>query len=525
MIKNMHFLMSCSRKHIGVYISFFASTLIIFSVYMVSVVIQNNTFKSNALITNSGLASGYYQQMLVYILNGIAILYFVFFLFKVPKDEGYELGLIARKQTRLNILLSRMAISVIFILMLVILQLITLSMPISLDNIMTAKEKLDWTLSFLIGNLFVCLISLSVFIFVATFFNQITTIVLGLVILLSFPLVSVAMYNANNSNLKTMDKYEKRELGFYVSGDITKAQATPTVQDSTLIYKGLNLKSAQYKVLNANSQDLIFMHDLEVYNHALKYKDTRKADGWNAFKTYFNLFSHNSNRSNYTYKEYGLKTIADVVNATSEDKAKKSVHFFKNVLNKNEVHTRFINFTPNYKIKDSLFISKQIKTINDYFVTHPSDAYNGIDLKFWYEMLNIYDLNDVSLDLIFHSPPLTEDDPHSPLFKYKYNKPAIYLKEGEYLDNGFIICEMMKQAHPNWAVNMPTAFDPAYQIALENEEVAVKSDKHDFYMTNKVWAEENKEYNNDTPFVFVIPIVAFGLLPFAIWSFLRKDIK
>ena len=136
MLKNISFLFKCSKKHIAIYLSAFASTLGIFLMYTLSVVAQNYEFEHTDLVIDSGLAQGFYQQMIVFVLNSITLLYFAIFVFKSPSQEGYELIMFSRRQTRLNILISRIVIIFTFAFVLALVQLALLSIPATLDKVL-----------------------------------------------------------------------------------------------------------------------------------------------------------------------------------------------------------------------------------------------------------------------------------------------------------------------------------------------------------------------------------------------------
>ena len=141
MLKTISFFFGCSKSHIALYFSIFASAIGILLMYTLEVVSHNHEFNiSPNLEVSSGLQAGFYQQMIMYTLNSITLLYFVIFIFKSPSQEGYELTLLSKKQTRLKILLSRIFLISIFILMMSAIELSLLIIPAKLDVVMNSDD-------------------------------------------------------------------------------------------------------------------------------------------------------------------------------------------------------------------------------------------------------------------------------------------------------------------------------------------------------------------------------------------------
>ena len=136
MLKQISFILGCSKRHIGLYISTFVAMIGIFLMYLINVNMQNYNYEHTTNEVRSGLAHNAYQQIVLYALNGLAILYFVVHVYKSPKLEGYELILSSKKASRLNIMFSRLIVSLIFIFALCSLEALLLLAPVKSDVVM-----------------------------------------------------------------------------------------------------------------------------------------------------------------------------------------------------------------------------------------------------------------------------------------------------------------------------------------------------------------------------------------------------
>lgn len=546
MIKNMHFLLSCSRKHKGVYVVSSLVILSIFLMYTISVVIQNKSFTEGKFNISSGLSHGYYQEMLVYILNGIALLYFVVFLYKAPKDEGYELIIISRKNSRLQVVLSRLILSFLYLFVMSFINFAFLSIPSQLDVVLESSDRLRWLLSNFTGSLVSGTILLCVFIFLATIFNYMSSILIGSSILIAFPLVSVALFQLTTPS-KELEKFDFQPLGVYQEGKVTEANIMPNVEDKVIEYPNMNFRDTKINVIGRHN---LYRHDVIVkpshksfetlvneYKSIVHYESVSKVDSWNAFSNYFNLFRKKEHRNSYKHKEYDRKMVKDIVgnhpNSFLEIGGHRIINLNSHFKGKDGAWNVFMGHTPYFNEMNTANVRKMIQDVVHHLNVDDADArdYKRMSftkqMDFWMRMLNVYDASKNSIhDIIDMSL-------HGKTFSFKelldnasvqFNSEKPFENRYDNVEHGYYFAKMMIDM--NEARYKPISVKVLEYASQEIERDAYKGVNRIFDFDDDVYSTSvDKEYDSETPSTYILPIIASLMLAISFIVFMRKDIK
>ena len=545
MLKQISFLLGCSKKHIGIYVSSFAAILGIFLMYFINVEIQNYSQNHSLESTTSGLVMGDYQQIVMYLLNGFSILYFVLFVYKSPKQEGYELVIFSKKTSRLSLIMSRLIISVGFVICLTSIETIFLLIPARIDEVMESGASDNWLLSLFFGNIIAGLILLSGFIFFSTIMNYISSIILNTSLLISFPIISILIYSVNSPNTEELDKYDSTSYGFYNDQRLTIDNVMPIVENDELVFPNLSFKRLDRRIVRvkgyASDNDTVFLNDvIKKYNSQLTYGKFIKMDGWNAFKNYFSLFNEKKYHTNHKYriyKNYKTTEINDFYKGVPESAFIRyrdgldQIEITKKLDANHILRKRFLSRYGDFKPKNTSEIQKIIRDTISALDTDDAlaEKYRRIPGHiFWQNLLNFYDPRKETLNEFLMPYVPTELDNYRQAYKRGFDGQLVF-EDPTYV-SGFFLDKMMKTKNPlrynvlseKW-IN-PTNNSIFNDSKYKNDRIRIyREGLHD----NKEPAitVEDGEFETETPWTAFLPSIAFALLVGSVLVFMRRDIK
>ena len=508
----------------------FISLLGIFMMYMINVASQNFKYEHGDFTVNSGLANGFYQQMVVYILNGAAILYFTTFVFKSPSQEGYELILASKKINRVKLFISRVLIVILFAFILSTLQLAFLSIPATVDIVMEKGENIKWLFSNYLGNIIVGLIASFIFVFFSTVGTMFVSVILGTSTLAIVPLVSVMMYEMNTADDSKVDEwYTASGLGSYSATQLTERNIIPRVNGEHLIYDTWDLHPLSVKAVNANGKEEGLSKVIKEYSNSVKYQNVYKGDAWNSFKGFYNIFSNHKYHSGYSYRDYKVKTLKQIIPNLNPNIGEVFIN--KDNISLNAFQTMAISRKTNGEIKDSAFYQNLFNIVVKLFDDNPLLYY--LDDRSASFIMNFYEpqmgkLEDfvVKKDVIYNPDGTVSSfsggiPDHIELIQPFRDKVDALYKENPNFEIGKYLSNFINKKY----INRP-ATDRRVPNPLLRPDGEIKSpDTAIFKVDSKFMTVEEKNFPEDTPWTYIIPVISILLVVLAGFITTRKDIK
>ena len=504
----------------------FISLLGIFMMYMINVASQNFKYEHGDFTVNSGLANGFYQQMVVYALNGATILYFVIFVFKSPSQEGYELILASKKINRVKLFISRVLIVILFAFVLSTLQLAFLSIPATVDVIMEKGENIKWLFSNYLGNIIVGLIISFIFVFISTVGTMFVSAILGTSVIAIVPLISVMMYEMNTADDSKVDEwYTTSGIGSYSTTQLTKDNIVPRASANHLIYDHLNLQPLNTKVVDPGKNEKGLSVAIGKYNASVKYQNVYKGDAWNSFKGFYNIFSNHKYHSGYSYRSYKLKTLKQIIPNLSPTTTE--IFLNKNNVSLKAFQTNAVGLKTNGVIKDTAFYQDLIDKVIKLFDDNPSfyylDDYSASFIMNFYEP-HMGKLEDFLLkrETFYNADHTISSQSYDyieldEVFKKKVealNKKDSNFETGEYLSN-FINKKYINRMPVN--PRIPNPLNEHHDINAPSTTL--------LNVNSQFMTVEEKNFPEDTPWTYIIPVISILLVVLAGFITTRKDIK
>ena len=523
MLSYVNFLISSTKKNFGIYCTSFLAIFAVLAMYLANVLIQNTKFNSGLLETASGLVNGYYQNIIVYIFTGISILYFIVFVYKSSAVEGYELILSVKRPSRFQIQIVRFFISFAFLLMISTLQMSFLAIPMKMDVVMENVNKLNWLISIYVGNLITGIIMVAAFSLISSLFNFVASISIGLIPMMAFPIISIMMYETNNPSTDRLDAFEPVSMGAVPRGKYRWEDLQPTVQGKQIVFNNLKLSPIKQKAIvfdnNGELKDgyLDLSQLIKEYKKGLNYGKLAKADGWNAFKSFYNIFNNQENSNNYTYREYKNLTWNQLFNDIKRDECVtfNNTNILMTVLNStsptNAVYDH-LYFNMDFSPRDTTFVREAIKSAkrqldtNDAYATRYKEMPFIDQTIFWAFVMENYDYRKGdAFDEKDH------DTERRTFFKDFGTKNQV---------SGFLLAKSLMEEN-------------ADRYAYEGNEISIfwSSEPNDynggpFMYSNYIFStEEDKNYESDSPWKYVFAAITPLMFGLSLIINVRKDIK
>lgn len=526
MLRYSYFLFSHARVNKGLYLSFVISLIVTVVLFALSVTTQNNAYEGYSINIKSGLVSEFYLKMVLFILWGITTAYFVSFISRADHKEGFELQIISKKLTRVQIHLSKVFVSVAFCFFWATVNSIFLLIPLFMDEIFTTDQKVRWFFSIYLGSLIIGLIIVSVVSSISIIMSHSFSIIVSVLFILFFPLLSIFMWFAKSPDSRIInERHSRGDLGINyqlnkIDNKIAK-NGKLLIHNNKLVYEDIKTTST-FETIYAKPNDLI---DKEIsdYNKSNKFKDYSSKDIWNPFSNYLSMFLGGDSSYDHSYQSFskGQLFIKDIESGNTFINEGNSIKFDMTTyvyIPKKNSSSEEINFfvNPYMEVSGSKKNESYVEDLYESFKTFITSNYSYSEFykhlsfleqcKLMERYINHFDKNVDKITDFFFPTAIGQSN---------IVRTRVLEKDANNQIGGFIFA--------NRLIREMSTYKPAhFSDGLSSYDPFISNiypDSNLFYEIN------NLNYDNKSVGIYIWPPIMLALVAASILLYRKKDVK